>query len=516
MAFSYSFHLSAKGHSVSTIGKVNQVSRHNLRAYKSDNFDRDLIEILSGSESSILDDVKQIYHEEFDEPLQKYNEGKREDRKIKDYLDHMSDSRGDVAVEIIIQVGDKDFWADKSIENRKKMTPVFKKQLDKLQELVPELKIASAVVHYDEASPHMHIVGVPIAEGYKKGLEKQVAKTKVFTADRLSVLQDDMRANAETEMDKVPELFTDMQLKKKEKGRNKDLPKSDLDKYEQLKTDIKDKEAEKTKLEGEIEKLQEKKQTLSEETKTGVEEEIKTFAEEQGQKAMKILEGDLKSSAAEWRNEIRQADLTANLPSKPDMSLIPTDKTVDKEKKAHYKLKGLTINEPLLGTKYKVSFEQTFDDKKTAQAFVGALNALVDFAMKYNPKNILMGLTDRIENLKFIGIKNVSKVKALRKWLSLNVPESVNVPIKDLVCRVAYNQAYSIDNDLNITDPDRDKKVALFDKSTKAWQMDPDRYVSQNVKKMIKGYHTVSNDLEMQRKAQGLVPDKKNNEQDIS
>ena len=238
MAFSYSFHLSAKGHSVSTIGKVNQVSRHNLRAYKSDNFDRDLIEILSGSESSILDDVKQIYHDEFDEPLQKYNEGKREDRKITDYLDHMSDSRGDVAVEIIIQVGDKDFWKDKSIEDRKKMTPVFKEQLDKLQELVPELKIASAVVHYDEASPHMHIVGVPVAEGYKKGLEKQVAKTKVFTADRLSVLQDDMRANAEAEMDKVPELFTDMQLKEKEKGRNKDLPKGVLDEYEKKKKEI--------------------------------------------------------------------------------------------------------------------------------------------------------------------------------------------------------------------------------------------------------------------------------------
>ena len=64
--------------------------------------------------------------------------------------------------------------------------------------------------------------------------------------------------------------------------------------------------------------------------------------------------------------------------------------------------------------------------------------------------------------------------------------------------------------------PDRDKKVALFDKNTKTWQMDPDRYVSQNVKKMIKDNRTVSNDLEMQRKAQGLVPDKKNNEQDIS
>ena len=265
MAFSYSFHLSAKGHSVSTIGKVNQVSRHNLRAYKSDDFDRSLIEIISGSESSILDDVKQIYHDEFDEPLKKYNGGKREDRKIKDYLEHMSDSRGDVAVEIIIQVGDKDFWADKSTEEKKKMTPVFKKQLDELRMLVPELKIASAVVHYDESSPHMHVVGVPVAEGYKKGLERQVAKTKVFTADRLSALQDDMRAHAEAEMDKMPELFSNMQLKEKEKGRNKDLPKSVLDEYEKKKKDL-DKLDEQIRLrKDKIKKLNETGKEVSEE-----------------------------------------------------------------------------------------------------------------------------------------------------------------------------------------------------------------------------------------------------------
>ncbi|WP_444238033.1 hypothetical protein [Eshraghiella crossota] len=28
------------------------------------------------------------------------------------------------------------------------------------------------MVHLDEDSPHMHIVGVPVADGYKKGLSK--------------------------------------------------------------------------------------------------------------------------------------------------------------------------------------------------------------------------------------------------------------------------------------------------------------------------------------------------------
>ena len=47
--------------------------------------------------------------------------------------------------------------------------------------IVPEFKVANAVIHFDETSPHMHIVGVPIKEDYKRGMRKQPAKSKVFT-----------------------------------------------------------------------------------------------------------------------------------------------------------------------------------------------------------------------------------------------------------------------------------------------------------------------------------------------
>ena len=240
MAFSYSFHMSAKSHAVNTIGKVTQVSRHNLREYESKDYDKSQIEILRGSDSSILDDVKRIYHDEFDEPVKRYNEGKRADRQIEDYLQHVSDSRSDVACEFIIQVGDKDFWENKTMDERKQMTFIFRDQLRALEKLVPELKVASAVIHYDESSPHIHVVGVPVAEGYKKGLEKQVAKTKVFTKERLSYLQDKLRENAERGM-QLPEnqnLFAEHALKPKEKGRNKDIPKHVLEEYEKKKAEI--------------------------------------------------------------------------------------------------------------------------------------------------------------------------------------------------------------------------------------------------------------------------------------
>ena len=238
MAFSYSFHLSSKGHSVSTIAKIGQVSRHNLRDYKSADYDKNDIQILVGGDKSILQNMREVYQQEFDEALKKYNEGKRADRQIEDYLKHISEAKADVGAEIIIQVGDKDFWEGIDKEERKSLDGLFEKQLEKLQELVPEFKVASAVIHYDESSPHMHIVGVPVSEGFKKGLEKQVSKTRVFTADRLTYLQDKMRENVEECMKYYPEIFEGKQLKEKEKGRNKDIPKQKLYEYYQLEEKI--------------------------------------------------------------------------------------------------------------------------------------------------------------------------------------------------------------------------------------------------------------------------------------
>ena len=50
---------------------------------------------------------------------------------------------------------------------------------------MPDFKVANAVVHFDEASPHMHVVGVPIGRGFKRGLETKVSKRSVFTPKTL-------------------------------------------------------------------------------------------------------------------------------------------------------------------------------------------------------------------------------------------------------------------------------------------------------------------------------------------
>lgn len=112
------------------------------------------------------------------------------------------------------------------------MTNVYKQQVDDLEMLVPNFKIASAIIHFDESSPHMHIVGVPIKEKNKYGMELQVGKSDVFTKDSLKVLQDKMRILCIEEFNK--EYGLDNILKRKRKGRNYDYLVSDMDNYVEM------------------------------------------------------------------------------------------------------------------------------------------------------------------------------------------------------------------------------------------------------------------------------------------
>lgn len=235
MALSYSFHVSNQGHAVSTCSKLNGISKHNERKYESKDYDKSKIDIIfSQTGRGLYKDVQAVYHDQFDEAVQKYNDlQKREDRKIKDYLHHVSDSKNnDVAVEIIIQLGDAEYWKDKDMDFKRSMRMYFEDQLERLQREMPDFKIANAVIHYDEKSPHMHVVGVPVANGYKRGLEVRCSKTQIFTKKTLSMLQDVMRIN--------PKLPTKMlimnrkdsvETKPKKKGRNFDFTKSELDEY---------------------------------------------------------------------------------------------------------------------------------------------------------------------------------------------------------------------------------------------------------------------------------------------
>lgn len=238
MALSYSLHVGNKAHALSTIAKVSGASKHNLRKYKSEDYNKNNIVQLIGSDN-ILNDVKQVYYQEFNEAVKEYNsQQSRTDRKIDDYIKHVSEQKqNDVAVEMIIQIGDRDFWKNKNSLEKREMTQVFQNQINSLKKVCPNFKIANAVIHYDESSPHLHIIGVPVASGYKKGLSKRCAKTRVFTQYSLSDLQDKMRAMAQLQMQSCLLLSLDFRegLKPKEQGRPFNMTKQQLTKFNQEK-----------------------------------------------------------------------------------------------------------------------------------------------------------------------------------------------------------------------------------------------------------------------------------------
>ena len=172
--------------------------------------------------------------------LEYNNNQTREDRKIEDYFKKVCNSQNDIACEIIIELGDMDFWNDKDKEYRFKMVDVYNEQIKDLIKIVPDFKIANATIHFDEVSPHMHIVGVPVATNCTRGMKKQVGKSKLFTKTSLTAIQDKMRNACIKSYNKFYEINT--RLKEKQKGRNQDINVNDMGNYREIKKQLKQKE----------------------------------------------------------------------------------------------------------------------------------------------------------------------------------------------------------------------------------------------------------------------------------
>jgi len=219
--------------------ELSKVNKHNLRDYDNQ---RERITTIYGT-NDIVEDVKQVYLDEFEQSRIEYNSKTRADRQIKDYFQKVCDSQNDIACEIIIELGDMDFWQDKDNEYRYKMTDVYNEQIQELSKLLPDFKIANATIHYDETSPHMHVIGVPVIDNCKRGMKKQVGKSQLFTKTLLSEIQDKMRNACIKSYNKFYDV--DSRLKIKQKGRNQDINVNDMSNYREMKKKL---EQEKQKL----------------------------------------------------------------------------------------------------------------------------------------------------------------------------------------------------------------------------------------------------------------------------
>ena len=219
---------------------LSKANKHNLRDYDNQ---RELITTIYGT-NDIVEDVKQVYLDEFEQARIEYNAKTRADRQVKDYFQKVCESQNDIACEIIIELGDMDFWSDKDMKYRLKMVDVFVEQIADLNAIVPSFKIANATVLFDETSPHLHIVGVPVIENCSRGMKKQVGKSQLFTKTLLSEIQDKMRNACIKSYNKFYDV--DSRLKTKQKGRNQDINVNEMDNYREMKKKL---EKQKSKLE---------------------------------------------------------------------------------------------------------------------------------------------------------------------------------------------------------------------------------------------------------------------------
>ncbi len=231
---------SFSNNAIQNANDLSKANKHNLRDYDNQ---RELITTIYGT-NDIVEDVKQVYLEEFEQARTEYNAKTRADRQIKDYFQKVCDSQNDIACEIIIELGDMDFWQDKDNEYRYKMTDVYNEQIQELSKILPTFKVANATIHFDETSPHMHVIGVPIIENCKRGMKRQVGKSQLFTKTLLSEIQDKMRNACIKSYNKFYDV--DSRLKTKHKGRNQDINVKEMDNYREMKKKI---EQERKKLE---------------------------------------------------------------------------------------------------------------------------------------------------------------------------------------------------------------------------------------------------------------------------
>ena len=157
-------------------GSVN----HNSRKFRAENVDgtRTCLNIDYCNEN-----IKTVYHELFDEALERYNAKQtRSDRKIKDYYEKIRSSKQEKLFhEIILQVGGKgNMNAD--TENGELAKQILDEYYQRFQERNPQLRVFSAHLHMDEATPHLHIDFVPFTTESKRGLDTRVSLKQALAA----------------------------------------------------------------------------------------------------------------------------------------------------------------------------------------------------------------------------------------------------------------------------------------------------------------------------------------------
>ena len=149
------------------------VVAHNRRTYIAENVDPERTHL---NIEYCYTPIQQVYHELFDKALAEYNAKQtRKDRVIKDYYEKiLSGKQEKPFYEVIFQVGNMNDMSAVG-EHAELAKMVLDEFMSGFQECNPKLKVFSAHLHMDEATPHLHIDFVPFTTGSRRGLSTRVS-----------------------------------------------------------------------------------------------------------------------------------------------------------------------------------------------------------------------------------------------------------------------------------------------------------------------------------------------------
>ena len=389
-------------------------------------------------------DIKDVYHDLFDDALNAYNANqKRKDRKIDDYYKHVQKSKNlDLQREFIVAVGNKADWEKLSFEEKQEVGEALARYVRDFNERHNNMTIYNAIVHLDEAgAPHAHFNVVPTANGYKNGLSVQPSFRKALEQEGFGPSgREQFKAFRDAEIHRLHEFVHEIGIDRKA-GQTNDI--KDMREYKDAMEYIENRKS------SQIVKMQREEKAHEEKL-----EELNERLRKQEEMIQKRDEA-FKASKREQARVIKEYnDEIASKAEELDLKRID-DETVD----AMLKMQ-LIANKPIDDKRnYKIE-EKGFGKEKQRYVMVPEKD-FDDLARRANPGPLMQLLKDFKDHVLGLGI-----VKRLRATISKLKEEMADLMrtndrlTKDLQYVIEDRNKYKYqlqDQEYYLTDQERDE-----------------------------------------------------------
>ena len=283
----------------------------------------------------VQEDIKDTYKKIFGDAVKEYNaKQKRNDRKIENYYSKvLKDKKLQPQREFIVQIGERDDYESK--EDWEVANKILTNYVEKFEERNFNFKIYNAVIHNDESTPHLHLNVIPVATGYKRGLQKQPSFDKALKQQGIEYDKNDSRSLfrnfRNNEIDFLEKEMQNYQIGRKIVGTNsiknhheyKELKKE----LEKIQTELDEKIEDSIEIENELKFLEEEKEKIIKTVKETHIEEFKGYKSKEHSTNDFILIKRVDFDRLHQQNESIPLILAENKQLKEDNKKLEEEKT---------------------------------------------------------------------------------------------------------------------------------------------------------------------------------------------